>query len=98
MFFRRLCGGRCSRGLLSCYFLFQVFLGGNSDVPVAVVAQHLVHNLRNLLLELIDKLRCIVFLMLDVAQLFLPNTCQLTAFEQFFTNDPNQFDARRSGQ
>ena len=55
-------------------------------MTVTVVAQHIVHNLGYLLLQFVDKLCGIVLLMLDVAQLFLPDTRQLATLQQLFMN------------
>ena len=55
-------------------------------MAVAIVAQHIVHNLGYLLLQFVDKLCGVVLLMLDVAQLLLPDTRQLATLHQFFMN------------
>ena len=46
-------------------------------MAVAVVAQHVVDNLRNLLLQLIDEVSSLVLLVFYVAQFLLPDAGKL---------------------
>ena len=48
-------------------------------------------------LQFLDKLSGIVFLMLDVAQLLFPDTCQFTALQQFLVDEVDELDARWGG-
>lgn len=75
----------------------QVFLGGYGDVACAVVRQHVFHNLVDLFLQSVDEVGRVVGLVLYVAQLFLPDTCQLAAFQQFLVDGVDEFDTRRCG-
>ena len=90
----RLGSWRC--GLLLGLFL-QVVVGCYGYAAVAVVGQHLVHYCCDLLLQLVDELPCVVFLVLNVAQLFLPDARQFAAFKQLFLDYSDEFDARRRG-
>ena len=87
------------RRLGSAFLLdFQVFFRGDGDTTVGGVANHLTDYFRDLLLQLIDKLLWVVFLRLDVTQLLLPDTRQLSTLQEFLTNQIYQFDTRRRGQ
>ena len=55
------------------------------------------NDLCNLRLQFVDKLLGIVFLVLYVAQLLFPDTCQFAALQQFLANQVDQFDACRCG-
>ena len=49
------------------------------------------------MLQLVDELSGIVFLMLYVAQFLLPDTRELTALEEFLADEIDELDARRRG-
>ena len=66
-------------------------------MTVTVVAQHIVHDVGDLLLQFVYKHGGIIFLMLDVTQLFLPDARQLTALEQLLVNGVDKLYARGSG-
>ena len=72
----------CRRFLSGCFFL-QILIGSDGHAAVAAVGHHLADNLRHLLLQRVDELSGVVFLMLDVAQLLLPDAGQLAALQQF---------------
>ena len=55
------------------------------------------HDIRHLLLQFVDKLLRVVFLRFNIAQLLLPDTRQLAAFQQVLANQVNQFDTCRRG-
>ena len=63
----------------------------------AVVRQHVFHNLVDLFLQSVDEVGRVVGLVLYVAQLLLPDTCQLAAFQQFLIDGVDEFDTRRCG-
>ena len=90
----RLLGSRLLTGSL----LLEVFLGGDGHVAVAVVGQHVVHDFGDLLFQFVDKQHRVVGLSLDVAQFLLPDARQFAAFEQFFVDGVDEFDARGRGQ
>ena len=52
--------------------LFQVLVGGNGDVTLGRISQHLAHDLGDLILEFVDKLCSVVVFAFDVAELLLP--------------------------
>ena len=91
---RRRLSCRC---FLGCRLFFEVFLGGYGDVACAVVRQHVFHNLVDLFLQSVDEVGRVVGLVLYVAQLLLPDTCQLAAFQQFLVDGVDEFDTRRCG-
>ena len=62
----------CGCLLLGDGFLEVVF-GGDGDVAVGVVGQHLVNDLGYLRFQLVNKLLRIVVAVLDVAQFLFPN-------------------------
>ena len=66
-------------------------------MTVTVVAQHIVHDVGDLLLQFVYKHGRIIFLMLYVAQLFLPDARQLTALEQLLVNCVDKLYARGGG-
>ena len=66
-------------------------------MTVTVVAQHIVHDVGDLLLQFVYKHGGIIFLMLDVTQLFLPDARQLTALEQLLVNGVDKLYARGGG-
>ena len=74
-------GGRALLGLLGGLFFVDY---GNS--AVGGVSHYLVNDFRHLRFQLLDKLLCIVFAMLNVAQFLLPNACQFAAFQQFLAD------------
>ena len=51
----------------------------------------------HLLLQFVDKLLGIVFLVFDVAKLLLPDTRQLTALQQFLADQVDELDASGGG-
>ena len=67
------------------------------DATVGGVGHHLLDDIGDLLFQLVDKLCGIVLLVLDVTQFLFPDTCQLTALEQFLADEVDEFDARRGG-
>ena len=82
---------------LGRFYLLQFCIGEYCYPPVRVVGHHFVHDFRHLGLQLVDKLFGVVFLVLNVAQLLFPDTRQLAAFQQFFTNQVDEFDTSRRG-
>ena len=69
---------------------YEANLSLNFQFPVAVVSQHLVYYLRNLLLQFVDESAGIILLVLYVAQLLLPQSCKLRRFQQFLVYYVNQ--------
>ena len=65
-------------------------------MTVRAVAHHLLHNLRHLHLQLVNKLVGIILLVLNVAQLLFPDARQLRTLQQLFVDEVNQFYTRRS--
>lgn len=92
------CRLRCRRsfrfgGSFPLGLLFHVLFSENRDASVGVVAQYVVYDGGNLLLQFADKLSRVVSLVLDVAQFLLPYSRQLTALEQFLLDEVDEFDA-----
>ena len=52
----------------------KLSIGEDGNTTIAGVDHHVVHNLSHLLLQFVDKLFGIVFLVLDIAQFLLPDT------------------------
>ena len=67
------------------------------NMPVAAVVHHIRHDFGYLFLQLADKLCRVVFMMLNVAQLLLPDTRQLSAGEQTFVYGVDELRARGRG-
>ena len=61
-----------------CFLLFQIIISGDGYAAVGCVRQHSIHNFCHLLFQLADKLLGIICVMLNIAQFFLPDACQLT--------------------
>ena len=53
--------------------------------------------LAHLGLEFFDELLGVVLLMLDVAQLLLPDACELTTLQELLPDQVDEFDARGGG-
>ena len=64
---------------------------------MAVVGEYLPHNFAYHLFQFADKLRRAVFAAINLAQLPLPASCQLGAFQQLLMNQVYQLYARRCG-
>ena len=86
---------RC-RLRLGCHFFLQVLLREHCHSAVCGVGKHITHNLGDLCLQFLYKLRCVIFLMLYVAQFLLPYTREFATFQQFLAYQVYQFNARRS--
>ena len=63
----------------------------NRDPAIRIIRQYTHDDLRNHLLEFFQELAGIVCLLLDLTQLFLPDTGQLRRLQQFFANELYQF-------
>ena len=63
-------------------------------LPVAVVVQYVLHDLCHLLFQPVDEKLRRVFMVLDVAELLLPDTREFTTGEQLFVNCINELDTR----
>ena len=61
-----------------------------------VVRQYVIDDLVDLFFQTIDKVGWVIGLMLDVSEFFLPNTSQLTTFQQFLVDGVDEFDSGRS--
>ena len=61
-----------------------------------VVRQYVIDDLGDLFFQTIDKVGWVIGLMLDVSELFLPNTSQLTTFQQFLVDGVDELDSGRS--
>ena len=81
--------------LLLTFFLFRSFVGRNCDTTVGRVAHHIMYDVCHLLFQLVDKLLGIVLLMLNVAELLLPDACEFTTLQQLFANQVDEFYACR---
>ena len=79
--------------LLLAFFLLGFFVGGDGDTTVGRIAHDIMDDISHLLFQLVDKLLGIVFLMLDIAQLLLPDTSQFTALQELLTDEVDEFDA-----
>ena len=58
------------------------------------VGHHLLDNLTDHLLQLVNKLVRVVFMRLNVTQFLLPLTCKLSTLQQFLIDDANEGNAR----
>ena len=65
-------------------------------MAVGVIATNLIDEVGNHLLEFGNKDLGIVLATFYFAKFLLPNTCKFCAFEKFFTNNANEFNACRS--
>ena len=72
-------------------------VGLTVDMPVAVVAHHIVYDGGDLLLELVDEPGGIVFMVFDVAELLFPDTRELHAGEELLVDGVDELYACRCG-
>ena len=63
-------------------------------MPVRLVGDDLSDDLRHLFLQLANELGGLIFVGFDVAQLLLPDACQLGALEQILVDEVDELDAR----
>ena len=75
----------------------ELCVGEYGDTTITGISHDFLDNLRHLTLQFFDKLHGVVLLVLDIAQLLLPDTRQLTTLQQFLTDKVDQFDTRWSG-
>ena len=75
----------------------QIFVGQYGDAAVRRVGHHFVDNLGDLGFQLFYELLCVVLLVLDVAELLLPDARQFAAFQEFLADEVDEFYARRCG-
>ena len=68
----------------------HLIMDGHSSA--AVIRQNIDDNLVDLLFQTIDEFGRIVGLVLDVSELFFPDTGQLTALQEFLVDGVDEFD------
>ena len=76
-------------------FLWLLFLNRHRHTSVAGIEHHLGDDLGDHLLQLLQKLTRLVLMLLDLTKFLLPNTRQLSTFEEVFVDEADELNARR---